>query len=136
MVRNGVHTPPGNIARHRGGGYPQAALDLAQLQSGAKRQAKHFADLSHGQSPVRHMPPPRRNESMECGTDGNEVVPRRPRPTGVSYPLVSLRRNRWSVWSGMAGQFASESVVNLLRNTQCLRILPSTSTHHRNRTDL
>ena len=55
---------------------------------------------------------------MECGTGDNEVVPRRARPTGGSYPLVSLRRNQWSVWSGMTGQFGAELVVSLQRNTQ------------------
>jgi hypothetical protein len=38
--------------------------------------------------------------------------------------MVELRRNmqwnRWSVWSGMAGQFAPESVDSLLRNTHLL----------------
>ena len=91
---------PGDVARCRRVGYPKAALDLAQFQAG-ERQAKHFADLSHGQSPVRQMPPPRMNESMECGTGDNEVVPRRARPTGVSYPLVGLQRNQWSVCSGI-----------------------------------
>jgi hypothetical protein len=101
---------PGDVTRHCSVRYPKAAFDLAQFQSGAKHQTKHFADLSHGQSPVRHMPPPRMNESMECGTGDNEVVPRRARPTGGVIP--------WSVCVGIAGQFGVESVVSLLRNTQ------------------
>ena len=38
-------------------------------------------------------PPPRMNESVKCCTGDNEVVPRRARPQGASYPLVSLLRN-------------------------------------------
>jgi DNA-3-methyladenine glycosylase I len=56
-------------------------------------------------------------ESMKCDTGDNEGFPRCAHPTGSVIPLVSLRRNRWSVWSGIGGQFAAESVVSLLRNT-------------------
>src|SRR5665811_214387 len=90
-------------------------FDLAQRKPDAKRQAEHFANLSHGQSPVRQIPHPRMNESVKCGTGDNEVVPHRSRPTGglspgqfASESLVSLEWNGWSVWSGISGQFAPE----------------------------
>src|SRR5665811_1099263 len=72
-------------------------FDLAQRKPDAKRQAEHFANLSHGQSPVRQIPPPRMIESVKCATGDNEVVPRRSRPAGRDYPLVSLRRNTQKV---------------------------------------
>lgn len=59
------------------------------------------------------MPPPRMNESMECGTGDNEIVPRRARPTGGSYPLVSLRRNQWSVCSGIRMRFLTGIMKDL-----------------------
>src|SRR5660398_274270 len=52
---------------------------------------------------------PVNERACENGQVGdNEVVPRRARPSGGAFPLVSLDWNGWSVSSGISGQFAPE----------------------------
>jgi hypothetical protein len=41
-----------------------------------------------------------------------------------------LNRIRWAIWTGIGGQFAPDSVVNLLRNTQNAREFEAESITH------